>query len=54
MKKVLFIGIDFSKKTFDATLMHHDRLEEMHHKAFDNTEAGYSEMLRWIKNKQKN
>jgi transposase len=49
MKKVLFIGIDFSKKTFDATLMHQDRLEATLHKAFDNTEAGYSEMLRWIK-----
>ena len=52
MKKDLFIGIDFSKKTFDATIFQAeglDRTTEPEHKSFDNNKSGYRQLHRWTK-----
>lgn len=48
MKKV-FIGIDFSKNKFDATLFHRDNLSVKHHATFTNNQVGYSDFIQWIK-----
>jgi hypothetical protein len=33
----LFIGIDFSKKTFDASVIHRDELDKENRRQFENT-----------------
>jgi len=48
MKKV-FIGIDFSKLTFDASLFHVDNQGHMAHCQFTNDVAGYARLLVWVK-----
>lgn len=50
MKKI-FIGIDFSKKTFDATMLREcdDHNEELGYKQFDNTRKGYKDFYRWAR-----
>lgn len=48
MKKV-FIGIDFSKNKFDATLFQRDNLSDKHHATFANNQVGYSDFIQWIK-----
>jgi len=48
----LFIGIDISKKWIDASLSLHGIKSKMLHSKFDNTEKGFSEMLRFIRNSQ--
>ncbi|MBF0578120.1 hypothetical protein [Dysgonomonas sp. GY617] len=48
MKKV-FIGIDFSKNKFDATLFHRDNLNAKHHEIFTNNQVGCSRFIQWIK-----
>lgn len=40
------VGIDVSKDTLDACLVR--RSGKPHHKCFDNTESGWSKMLRWV------
>ena len=44
-----FIGIDFSKGTFDATIMERDRLDEKGvHAVFVNSAEGAKELLEWV------
>lgn len=45
----LFIGIDFSKKTFDVSLLEEGKMEKENHCQFENTKEGFSELLKWIK-----
>lgn len=51
MKKY-FIGIDFSKKTFDATMIkeYEDHIEELGYHQFDNDEKGFRNFYSWAKN----
>ncbi len=51
MKKI-FIGIDFSKEKFDATVIKAVGVEESaerKHEVFDNKESGFRRLLRWVK-----
>lgn len=50
-KKELFIGIDVSKSTFDATIIPKGSLQTTHHKQFNNQETGFKQMVKWIKSK---
>lgn len=46
--KNIFIGIDFSKETFDATILWQGRLtEEGEHAKFENSKRGCKELTRW-------
>lgn len=47
--KNLFIGIDFSKLTFDVSFFERDRIAEFSHAQFANETSGYKEMLGWLK-----
>lgn len=49
--KNFFIGVDFSKKTFDVTMIHEldDSIEELGYNKFDNNEKGYKAFYRWAK-----
>lgn len=49
--KNIFIGIDFSKKTFDATMIRERQEcnEPLGSAKFDNTRKGYKSFLRWAK-----
>jgi len=49
MEKKLFIGIDFSKKTFDVSVMHSDNLQAADYQQFENCKQGCIAMLKWIK-----
>ncbi len=49
MKKTLFIGIDFSKKTFDVSVIHQDNLQKVDYQQFENSKEGCSALLKWIK-----
>ena len=49
MKKSLFIGIDFSKKTIDVSVIHQNNLQETDYSQFTNDKEGYSKLLKWIK-----
>ena len=49
MKKSLFIGIDFSKKTFDVSVIHPNDLQSSDYHQFDNSKEGYVELLKWLK-----
>ena len=50
MKKIA-IGIDFSKKTFDATIMRRedDRFQELGYFKFDNTPVGFKCFDKWVR-----
>lgn len=49
MEKVLFIGIDFSKLSFDVTILHEGRLEESGtHSKFENSKKGISSFIKWM------
>ena len=51
MKKI-FIGIDFSKEKFDATLIKAEGLEECApsvHEVFDNKASGFRRLVKWVK-----
>ena len=51
MKKI-FIGIDFSKEKFDATVIKAEGVEERaerQHEVFDNKVSGFRRLLRWVK-----
>ena len=47
--KDLFIGIDFSKKKFDVSLLERDNPQQVKHNSFDNTQDGSKMLLKWIK-----
>lgn len=49
MKKKVFIGIDFSKKKFDAMLVYSDRMDTPVHNSFENTKSGCEDLLAWLK-----
>jgi len=49
MEKTLFIGIDFSKKTFDVSVMHQKNLQNVDYQQFENSKKGCSALLKWIK-----
>jgi len=49
MKKSLFIGIDFSKKTFDVSVIHLNNLQSSNYHQFENCKEGYVELLKWIR-----
>jgi transposase len=48
MEKRLFIGIDFSKKTLDVSVVVRNRLEEVAYRQFSNSKSGCSELLSWV------
>jgi len=48
MKKI-FIGIDFSKETFDAALLKGSSVEEISYNKFTNDLKGCDQLLEWIK-----
>ena len=51
MKKI-FIGIDFSKEKFDATLIKAEGLKECApsmHEVFDNKTSGFRRLVKWVK-----
>ena len=51
MKKI-FIGIDFSKEKFDASLIQAEGLKECApsvHEVFDNKTSGYRRLVKWVK-----
>lgn len=52
-KHSLFIGIDMSKKWFDAALTVNGEQPQMKHKRFDNTPKGFTKLFSWIKNQAK-
>jgi len=49
MKKSLFIGIDFSKKTFDVSVVHQNNLQSVDYQQFENDKEGCVSMLKWVK-----
>lgn len=51
MKKTIVVGIDFSKRTMDATYVIKGAMQECRHKQFENTEQGCLELIAWIKEK---
>ena len=54
MKKI-FIGIDFSKEKFDATVIKAEGVEERaerKHEVFDNKVSGFLRLIRWVKSVQ--
>ena len=46
--KNLFIGIDYSKKKFDVSLLERGKIEEIKHECFENTPEGCKAMLKWV------
>jgi transposase len=48
-KKELFIGIDVSKLTFDATIIPKGSLQTAHHEQFKNQKTGFKQLAKWIK-----
>jgi transposase len=49
MKKDLFIGIDFSKKTFDVSVLHPNNLSATDYRRFENNKEGCLALLKWVK-----
>ena len=49
MKKSLFIGIDFSKKTFDVSVIHQNNLQAADYQKFENNREGCSALFKWVK-----
>jgi hypothetical protein len=47
--KNLFIGIDFSKKTFDVSFFEERKQDEVNYRQFENTKEGYGCLVKWIK-----
>jgi len=48
MKKFLFIGIDFSKSTFDVTLLENIGQQNFVQEQFENEPQGYKSFLKWL------
>ena len=53
MKKILFIGIDFSKSKFDVSVLESIDQKTFPQMMFENTEAGYKEFLYWLSKQSK-
>lgn len=51
--KNLFIGIDFSKLTFDVSFFERERFAMFSHAQFENSTNGYKKMLAWLKRQTK-
>jgi transposase len=51
--KELLIGIDFSKKKFDASLIERAQTEKVNHREFANTKEGCLELLHWVTQKSR-
>ncbi len=49
MQKSLFIGIDFSKKTFDVSVIHPNNLQTVDYQQFENSKEGCISLIKWIK-----
>lgn len=49
MKKKLFIGIDFSKQTFDVSVIKSCSLEDLHYRQFENSKEGCTALLKWVR-----
>ncbi|MDR2926871.1 MAG: transposase [Cytophagaceae bacterium] len=49
MRKALFIGINFSKKTFDVSVIHQLNLQAADYRQFENSRDGCTSLLKWIK-----
>jgi len=49
MKKSLFIGIDFSKKSFDVSVIHCNNLQAVDYQQFENSKEGCVSLLKWLK-----
>lgn len=49
MNFLLFVGIDISKLTFDATIFHGDNVDNFVHKAFENTASGFALFMIWVR-----
>jgi len=49
MEKSLFIGIDFSKKTFDVSILRPTNLQVVDYKQFENSKEGCVALLKWVK-----
>lgn len=52
MKFDWFIGIDVSKATLDVVFCHKENPEQFTWKQFDNTTAGFKQLLTWLKSKK--
>jgi transposase len=53
MKKILFIGIDFSKSKFDVSVMEEIEQKNYAQAIFENSEQGYCELLKWLSRQSK-
>jgi transposase len=53
MQKKLFIGIDFSKSTFDVSVLEHIGANDVLHHIFENNTAGYKRLLKWLSKQSK-
>jgi len=49
MEKTLFIGIDFSKKTFDVSVIHRNNFQTGYYQQFENSKEGCFALLQWLK-----
>jgi hypothetical protein len=49
MEKKLFIGINFSKKTLDVSVMARENPKEVNYRPFTNNREGCLELLSWVK-----
>lgn len=47
-KYSIFVGIDLSKKWFDAALCIQGKLKQMPHRRFAHSQAGYRSLLKWV------
>ena len=49
MEKSLFIGVDFSKKSFDVSVLHQDNLLHVDYCQFENSKEGCIAMHKWLR-----
>lgn len=48
MEKFVFVGIDFSKETFDASFIMRNDWEHSAHSVFENSEEGCQKFIEWV------
>jgi transposase len=51
MKSYLFIGIDISKATLDASVFSSSVITDIHYHQFSNNSKGFPQLLKWLKQK---
>ena len=44
-----FLGVDMSKEWFDAAIKHDSHPKTVKHHQFDNTTAGFQQLIKWLK-----